>query len=357
MKSHEQIGLQRLASQQVAQPSSDDAATIVRSMGAIQAQDYLGALWAVGLRTLRASEQTVEQALAEARIVRTWPMRGTIHFVAPKDVRWMLTLLTPRIVRLGQTRLRGLAIDAATLAASEVALGVALEGGRQLTRPKLYAELEQAEIATSGQRGVHILGQLSMAGLLCFGARAGKQPTFTLLDEWVPPTSPLSHDEALAKLVGRYFTSHGPATLHDFAWWSGLTMADARAGLAAAADQLAESRLDGRSYFAARGLNVNDAASEVFLLPSFDEFLLAYRDRTVVLDPAHANRVVPGSNGLFTPIVVAGGRVVGTWRRELKPGRVALSYNLFDELGPLDWQTLDEQGARYGRFLNTVVEP
>lgn len=355
--SHEQLGPQRLASQQVAQPSSDDPATIVRSMGAIQAQDYLGALWAVGLRTLHASEQTVEQALAEARIVRTWPMRGTIHFVAPEDVRWMLALLTPRIVRLGQTRLRDLAIDAVTLTASEVALGLALEGGRQLTRPELYAELEQAGIATGGQRGIHILGQLSMVGLLCFGARAGKQPTFTLLDEWVSPTPPLSHDEALARLAGRYFTSHGPATLHDFAWWSGLTMADARFGLAAVADQLAESRLDGRSYLAARGLDAGSAASEVFLLPSFDEFLLAYRDRAAVLDPAHADRVVPSSNGLFSPIVVVGGRVVGTWRRELKPGRVVLSYNVFDEFGPLDWQALDEQGARYGCFLNTTVEP
>lgn len=354
--SHQQIGPQRLASQQVAQPQSDDPAAVVRSMGAMQAQDYLGALWAVGLRTRKASEQSVERALAEARIVRTWPMRGTIHFVAPEDVRWMLALLTPRIVRLGQARLRGLDIDAAALAASENALGAALEGGRQLTRPELYAELERAGIAAGGQRGLHILGQLSMAGLLCFGARAGKQPTFTLLDEWVPPTPPLARDEALATLAGRYFTSHGPATLHDFAWWSGLPMADARAGLAAAAAQLAERRLDGQSYFAAPELDAGDAASGVFLLPPFDEFLVAYRDRAAVLDPAYAGRVVPGGNGIFNPIVVVDGRVLGTWRRELKRGRVALSYTAFDEAGSFDWQALSELGARYGHFLGVAME-
>lgn len=348
--SQERIGQQRLISQHVARPNSDDPAETVRRLGAVQAQDYLGALWAVGLRTLGATERSVERALAEARIVRTWPIRGTIHFVTPEDARWMLALLTPRVVRLGQARLRGLDIDAATLAASEGVLSRALEGGRQLTRPELYAELERAGIAAGGQRGLHILGQLSMAGVLCFGARAGKQPTFTLLDEWVPAAPPLPRDEALASLALRYFSSHGPATLHDFVWWAGLTVSDARAGLAAAAEQLAHTTRDGRDYYAAPQ-RAADGADDLFLLPPFDEFLVAYRDRTAVLDPAHADKIVPGANGIFNPIVVIGGRVVGTWRRELKPGRVALSVSGFGELGTLDPEELEAVGARYGHFL------
>ena len=178
-----EIARRRLAAQGLMPTAPCAPEDIVRRLGAMQAQDYLGALWAVGARVAGTTDRTVARALAEGRIVRTWPMRGTIHLVAPADARWMLALLTPRVVQRSQGRLRQLGIDAATLATSERVLTRALEGGRHLTRHALFGALQAAGISSEGQRGIHILGQLAQAGLLCFGAHECKQPTFTLLDE------------------------------------------------------------------------------------------------------------------------------------------------------------------------------
>lgn len=351
-----EIALRRLASQRIAPPLGSDPAAVVRWMGAIQAQDYLGALWAVGARTSGASEQAVAAALATGRIVRTWPMRGTIHLVAPEDVRWMLALLTPRVAQRTQGRLRQLGLDGATLTASERVLTAALEGGRQLTRPVIFTALEEAGISTAGQRGIHILGQLAQAGLLCFGAHAGKQPTFTLLDEWVPAARPLSRDEALAALTVRYFTSHGPATIHDFCWWSGLTIADARTGLAAVSGELAVAQVAGQSSYYDAGAALPEEQGRPFLLPPFDEFLIAYRDRGASLDPAFSGRVNPGANGIVHPIVVVDGRVVGTWRRTLRTRRVELAVRPFEPWEPGLPTGLAPAAETYGRFLGVHVE-
>lgn len=345
-----EIGLRRLASQQITSPRLDDPAEVVRRLGAVQAQDYLGALWAVGLRTVGATEETVTQALAAGRIVRTWPMRGTIHLVAPEDVRWMLALLTPRVIQGGQGRLRQLGLDAETLAASARVVAAALEGGRHLTRQGLFDQLEAVGIATAGQRGYHILVQLAQTGLICFGAHAGKQPTFALLDEWVPPAPPLPREEALAALALRYVQSRGPATIPDFCWWSGLTVADAKAGLGAIAGQVETAQYDGQTFYfdpAAAG----DDPHQLYLLPPFDEFLLAYRDRSAVIAPANMGRVAPGANGMFNPIVVLGGRVAGTWHRERKTNHIALSVSPFEP-----WvephSPLVAAVDRYSRFMS-----
>jgi hypothetical protein len=346
------IGRQRLASQWIAASPARSPGEVVRHLGAVQAQDYLGALWAVALRAPGVAEQDVERALSERRIVRTWPMRGTIHFVAPEDVRWMLALLAPRVVQRSQGRLRQLGLDAATLRASETAVARSLEGGKQLTRPALYALLEAAGIATGGQRGIHILGQLAHAGLICFGAREGKQPTFTLLDEWVPAAAPRPRDEALAALALRYFTGHGPATLQDFIWWAGLTVADARAGLGAVAEQLVQMQVAGLAYYGG-GDETSGAPEEgrAFLLPPFDEFLVAYRDRSASLDPAYNTLIVPGGNGIFNPIAVIDGRVVGTWKRMLRPGEVVISFSPFVPLPERQLAALRDAVEPYSRFL------
>lgn len=354
-----EIARRRLAAQQIAPPAAGGPAELVARLGAVQAQDYLGALWAVGARVPGAADGDVTAALAEGRIVRTWPMRGTIHLVAPGDVRWMLALLTPRVVQASQGRMRQLGIDAAAVAASERAIVAGLEGGRQLTRGAAFALLEAAGVATGSQRGYHILLRLAQAGLICFGPHAGKQPTFVLLDEWAPAAAPLARDEALAALALRYFASRGPATIHDFCWWSGLTVADARAGLGAVAGALASATHDGQAYyFDEAATAAGGVAGGLALLPPFDELLIAYRDRGAALDPAHSALVVPGANGIFNPIVVWGGRVVGTWRRVLRARRVELSFSPFERWPGGLSEALPEAAARYGRFLGlpAVVE-
>lgn len=355
----EDIARYRLASQQIAQPAFARPSEVVAWLGAVQAQDYLGALWAVSLRTPGAAEQTIEQALAEKTIVRTWPMRGTIHFVAAADVRWMLDLLAPRVVRRSQSRRAELGLDESVIAASAKVLQSVLRGGKQLTRSAIYELLAQANVATDSSRGMHILGRLAHDGLLCYGARAGKQPTFALLDEWAPHAKPLPHDEALATLAQRYFTGHGPATIQDFMWWSGLTTKEAKAGLAAVAGQLGHATVAGQEYYFAPDLpDIAPNPHEAFLLPPFDEFLVAYRDRSAALDPAHKDRVVPGGNGIFNPIVVFGGRVLGTWKRVFKGANVIMTFSPFADFSPAQARAIAASAERYAQFVGkrAVVE-
>ena len=228
----------RLRAQRMISPRHGRPAEVVASLCAVQAQDYRGGLWGIGLRTERATEAEVERAIADRTIVRTWPMRGTLHIVSAGDVRWMLRLLTPRILLRSRGRYRALELDDTTFAKSASKLTKALEGGRSLTRPEAYAVLERGGIATIGQRGIHILGALAMRGVLCLGAKRGGQPTFVLLDEWVGASRSLERDEALGELARRYFTGHGPATIADVSWWSGLPLADVRRGLDVAGTSL-----------------------------------------------------------------------------------------------------------------------
>ncbi len=272
----------RLHSQLLARNPAATAHEVVAHLGAVQAQDYLGALWAGGLRMRAAVEGDVERALAEREIVRCWPMRGTLHFVAAEDARWMLELLAPRVLARHRARLqRDFELDPRTLRRSHTLIERAMQGGNALTRPELYATLEKAGISTTASRGLHILFALAHQHLICFGPRRGKQPAFVLLDEWLPATKPKPRDEALGELARRYCTGHGPATAADFAWWSGLTLKEANEGLA-----LADVRLPNVSR--------SHPTPSVHLLPPFDEYTVAYKDRSAIIDPAFAKRVNAG---------------------------------------------------------------
>src|SRR5688572_14982534 len=197
----------------------------------MQAQDYLGALWGVGLRMKNAVEADVERALSQGTIVRSWPLRGTLHFTAAEDLRWMLELLAPRVLARHSARLaRDFEVDAATLRRSRAAAIEALNGGRALTRAQLYAALERAGIRTTASRGLHIIFRLAHEMLILFGPRQGKQQTFVLFDECVRKSTALKGDDALHELARRYFTSRERATAADFAWWSGLTLTEAKRG-------------------------------------------------------------------------------------------------------------------------------
>src|SRR5262249_18116659 len=245
----------RLHNQHIARATFEQPGDVVSWLGAVQAQDYLGALWAVGLRMRNAIEADIERAIAEGTVIRTWPMRGTLHFVAAADVRWMLDLLTPRgVANNAQRLLRQVCLDESGFARSKELFARALQGGKRLTRNAIYKVLEADGVSAAGQRGLHILWRLAQDGFICFGARAGKQQTFALLDEWAPQQSRMSREEALAEIARRYFTSHGPATLQDFAWWSGLTTADASVGLEMAKRRLTPEVINGQNYWLASSM-------------------------------------------------------------------------------------------------------
>ena len=347
-----QFRQRRLTNQLLTSPVEDPARVIAR-LGAVQAQDYLGALWAVGQRTRSVTEGEVEQALADRRIVRTWPMRGTLHIVAAADVRWMLELCTPRIVkRLALRHAREYGLDEAAFARGREVLIRALEGGKSLTRPAVYQILETAGITVAGQAGVHLLWRLSQEGLICFGARAGKQQTFVLLDEWVPGGRKFSRDEALAELAGRYFTGHGPATLADFVWWSGLPVADARAGLRMVENQFERAVIDGETFWLSSEPARRKSRTPIaHLLPPFDEYLVGYKDRNAVLDPRFAGRL----SALLSPAVELEGQVVGTWGRRLIKGGVELAFRPFGRLDPTQSNAVDRAAQRYAAFLGREI--
>lgn len=346
------IARRRLYNQRLTQPTFETPAEVVAWLGAVQAQDYPGALWALGLRMRNATKSTVEQAIADKTIVRTWPMRGTIHFVPLADARWMLALLTPRVIARSARIYQQFDLDERTFARSKELWASALYGGKQLTRREMYQVLEQANISTGGNRGLHILGRLAQEGLICFGARKGKQATFALLDEWAPAARTLEREEALAELARRYFISHGPATVRDFAWWSGLTIAEAKAALDMVRGAFIEETVDGQSYWLSSATLAASAESPtVYFLPPFDEYTVAYKDRSAVLDPAYIHQTAYG----IGPTIVAAGQIVGVWKRTFEKETVLITPSLFVSLGETESRALAEAAHRYGEFLGLTV--
>jgi winged helix DNA-binding protein len=308
-------------------------------------------LWAVGLRTRGATETSIEQAISERKIVRTWPLRGTLHFVAAEDARWMLDLCGPRTLARNTARLkREYGIDSRVVASSRKVLIDALRGGNCLSRPEVYRRLEEAGIATQGSRGLHLLWWLAHEGLICVGPRAGKQQTFVLMDEWLPAGSPRSREESLAELARRYFTSHGPATVRDFAWWSGLTATAAATALEMVARELVTATIDGQTYWQAPIETTARAARGCHLLPAYDEYTVAYQDRSAIMTSKVAARADSG-HGIFHPPIVIDGQVAGTWSRVLKQDAVAITYRLFGPLDRRQQQALAKAAQRYAKFL------
>lgn len=351
------IGHYRLFHQGISEANFEQPSHVVAHLGAIQAQDYASALWAIGLRTKNLNQVDVEQAIINRTIVRTWPMRGTLHFVAADDVRWMLKLLTPRIISASAARQRQLEIDSHVLAHSQTLIIKALENGKQLTRPQLFQVLEAGGVSTSKQRGIHILGRLSQEGVLCLGSHLGKQPTFVLLDEWLPPTKLLQREEALAELASRYFTGHGPATVRDFEKWAGLKTSDAKAGLEMVKRQLRQEIVAGESYWLSQSeVVLSDNLKAVHLLPGFDEYILGYKDREAVLEEQYFQRVVPGGNGVFMPTTVSNGQVVGIWKRVVNKDKLLVSSFPFSVMSQSELEYFAIAAARYGQFMSKSVE-
>lgn len=314
-----EIGLLRLVAQQLAGPRPATPVEAVRRSMAVQGQDYPGALTSVALRTVARSRDDVVAALDAGEVVRSWPMRGTLHLTAAEDLPWLTGLLGPRVLAGSPARRRALGItDDDVENARLVALAV-LAGGRRLRRAEVLAALADGGVDVAGQRGYHLLWYLSQTGTLCLGPTDGREQLYVLADEWIDAPRRLDPDEALAELAGRFFRGHGPATLKDLVRWAGLRVTEARAGLAAVRDELACLEVDGVEHFLDPAVPDLLAAHRrqaagTFLLPGFDEFVLGYGDRSAVLDPQFADRIVPGGNGMFRPTVVHGGRVVGTWQ-------------------------------------------
>jgi len=327
---------------------------VVRWLGAVQAQDYAGAKWALGLRMQRVRDADIEAAFSDGRILRTHVMRPTWHFVAPEDIRWMLALTAPRVRAAMAPYNRRLELDAAIFRRSQRAMVRALRDGRQLTRQELKVVLQRAGIEADGIRLAFIVMQAELDAVICSGARRGKQFTYALIDERVPMSRPRSRDDALAELARRYFTSHGPAQVHDFAWWSGLTVSDARAGVAAIERELAHEIVDGATYWVSSSGRMRTAPRTAYLLPLFDEYLIAYKDRRAALDISRWTRAA--SRDPFSAPIVVDGQVVGGWKRIQKTGKVRVALTPFAPLDKRHVAAITGAAQAYTRFVGADLD-
>jgi hypothetical protein len=350
------IGLRRLVSQRiVASRRCEQPADVVRWMAAMQAQDYHQSLWAIGSRARAGSVEGVERAIAERRILRTWLMRGTIHFAPPEDVRWLLALCTPRLAAAEARMCAQLGLGEAQFERSAELLTDALSGDRRLTRPEVMRLLEEAGIETTAQRGYHILVRLAKRALICLGPMQGKQQTFVLLDDWAPraESRDLVRDEALAVLASRFAISRGPVTDQDFARWAGIPVSDARRGLRDAGG-LAMRAFDGIDHWlaadAADGRAPAAGRKRTYLLAGFDEYFLGYKDRSAVLEPGLAERIAPGANGVFKPLIVVDGQIVGTWGRAVRRQQLTVALHPFAATAELS-EGAKPEADRFRDFL------
>lgn len=340
------IGKLRLHHQRISRPSLRDAGAVAAWMGALQGQDYAGTKWALGLRVPGGTDTDIEAAIADRSIRRSWVLRGTLHYVAAADLHWMVGLVAPRLIDGNAHRYRELQLDADTLARSSDLIAEALADGRPQTRTELLAMLEARGISTTGGRGYYMLQRAGLERRVYQGAVERNVTTFVALE----PGSTLPKEQALAELARRYFISHGPATLDDFAHWSGLPVGEARAGLDGAKSALIQELIGGRAYW------LSPEAAEpperaVYLLPGFDEFVLGYKDRSAVLDPAFADAICPGGNGMFFPTIVCSGRIIGTWKRTVKKKAVEIVLSPFYTLTRDAREQIVEAAEGYGRFL------
>lgn len=345
----------RIVNQHIAHPHLTDPVEVVRSMGAMQAQDYGQSLWAVGLRTKDAKLGDVLLAIESGKILRTWPMRGTIHWVPAEDAKWMVSINGERTIRSARSRHVEMSLDDKIFGRAEELLRQHLQGGKRLSRPKIRELLLANKFDVGEQRVGHILGTLSLRGVLCIGPMDGKQQTFVLLDEWAPKPRNLTHEEGLGELAARYFTSHGPATLLDFATWASLPQRDARIGLELAKPHLTSVDMGGVEYWLNRNAQDVDplASKGVHLLAGFEEYLLGYKDRTAVVTPDRA--VASYKNGIFFPIIVVDGQVVGTWKRTIKAKNIVVSFEPFESLSASTLKQARAKAERYGEFMGQPI--
>jgi hypothetical protein len=341
----------RLRNQKLTPPSLRGARQVISWLGAAQAQDYGGAKWAIGLRANGLLDADVERAFNEGAILRTHCLRPTWHFVAPADIRWVLALTAPRVHAVSAYYYRKLEIDARVVARSRIALERALRDGAALTRAELGARFLRAGIPADGHRLAYLMMHAELDAVVCSGPRRGNQFTYALLEERVPRAPALKRGDALIELTRRYFSSRGPATIRDFVWWSGLTVRDAKAGLAETKGALAHEAMDGLDYwFVDRPVSRGLAARAVYLLPNYDELGIAYKDRDAVPALPRPRRLA--ASGEFQHLLTIDGQFAGRWRRTVARGAVHVDVQPFRPLDPDEERAVAVEAERYGRFVD-----
>ena len=342
----------RLRNQQLIDCKRRKPAQVVSWLCAMQAQDYPAAKWAIGLRSPGIQDADIEQAFNDGLILRTHVLRPTWHFVAPEDIRWLLALSAPRIHAANAYYYRQAGLDAKVFAKSCAMIHRTLEGGKTLTRAELAVYLTRAKIPADGLKLAYLMMHAELEGVICSGPRKGKQFTYALLEERAPKAKVRERAEALAELAKRYFVSHGPATVRDFAWWSGLTITDAQKAVDSVRPALESSSIDRLVLWSAEAPDRSPSRhGAAFLLPNYDEYLIAYKDRAPVVDAARAANVVARSNGAFANHLLIDGRLAGGWSRTCSANNVVIEVAPYKKLTAAQLRAVGNVADCYGEFL------
>lgn len=330
---------------------------VVEFLVCVQAQDYFGALWALGLRIGNVTEPEMEQAFIDGSILRTHIMRPTWHFVSPKDIRWIQALTGPRVKQNNSSTGRKIGLDEKVLLKSEKVIEKALRGGKQLTRIELQDFLEKAGIETRfEQRLAYIMMFAELNCLIVSGPRRGKQFTYMLLDERAPATKPKKREDALEEFSRRYFTTHGPATVHDMNWYSGLTVTDCKNGLEMVKSELEHEEIGGKEFWFAETKLKKPKPNTCYLLPNYDEYGIGYRDRSEIFEPKYEKQIIAREGTTFMHLIIMDSQLVGTWRRKLGKKEVTIESKRFRAFSAKEETAFKKAANDYGRFLGLKVK-
>ena len=347
---------ERLRNQHLTRPDRQKPAQVVAWLGAMQAQDFAAAKWAVGLRAPGCSSTDIEQAFNDGAILRTHVLRPTWHFVTPADIRWMLALSAPRVHAANAYYYKQSGLDAKMFARGCAMMHRVLDDGEPMTRAELAVVLKRAKVPADGLKLAYLMMHAELEGVITSGPRRGKQFTYALLDQRAPKGKTLDRQDAVAELAKRYFVSHGPATIRDFVWWSGLTVKEAELGIEAVKPRLQQDEIDGRTHRRAKArVTAASKGCQALLLPNYDEYLIAYKDRGAVVEDARAANIVARSGGAYPHHLVIDGRLVGSWTRTLKENAVLIEVAPYRKLTPAQTRAVMSAADCYGDFLGVPL--
>ncbi|MFM2224614.1 MAG: hypothetical protein RJA07_816 [Bacteroidota bacterium] len=353
---HHRLHKQQIAQQQFQQPNE-----LLNWMGAMQAQDYEMSKWAVALRLPDANENKIEAALNNGELIRTHILRPTWHIVSAENLRWMLDLSAPQLIRTLNSYSKSVGMDAKTLLQSEKIILKLLAKKNHCTRDEIMAVLQKEKINTDNYRSAHIMFHAELNGLVCNGIRKGKEISYALLEERIPQSKKINRDEALAKLALIYFQSHSPATLKDFSWWSGLNQTDAKKAIDSASKFLEKIEVGEQTYF----VSVNEkniplapfkggiTAAEIYLLPAFDEYIISYNHRFDVVDKNHAPKVFT-NNGIFKPMIVQDGKIIGIWKRTVLAKKLKTEIFPFEKIDKKTEEEIWKKMEAFKKYLTVL---
>jgi hypothetical protein len=344
------LAVLRISNQHLAGTKFKTARELVGWMGAMQAQDYDMARWAIGCRLVHSTDKLIQKAIDKGEIIRTHLLRPTWHFVSSEDIYWMLELTAPRIRSSLQSITKSLELTDSIFKKSNAIIQRALTEDTAIPREELVARLQAAKINTDSYRSMHLLLHAELTGLICSGPSKGGRRTHALLEQRVQRPKAMSRDDALKKLALKYFSSHGPATAQDFMWWSGLSALDVRNALEMIQAHFISETIGKEVYwFKNSSFPMKDDKRSIYLLPAFDEFIISYRSRGVSLLAAHSPRAI-SSNGIFRPTIVLDGQVIGLWKKTRKKEVVLIETELFKPLNQKVYSQIEQAVELLSQF-------